>query len=227
MVRDVSFSLRKGEILGFAGLVGAGRTETMRLIFGADQKDSGEIVYQGKAVELSSPREAIAQGICLLSEDRKNEGLVLAHSVVENFGLPNLKRYSGTVFLDEAQERERFLSFKDDIQIKVTSVEQDAGHLSGGNQQKVVLAKWLERNADVPIFDEPTRGIDVGAKYEIYLLMNKLAAAGKAIIMISSELPEILGMSDRIIVMRGGRIQGEITEVSETSQEEVMHLAVE
>lgn len=227
VVQDVSFSIRKGEILGFAGLVGAGRTETMRLIFGADTKDAGEIIHKGNVVEISSPREAIAQGICLLSEDRKNEGLVLAHSVVENFGLPNLKRYSGQLFLDEQQERTRFLSYQEDIQIKVSGVTQDAGHLSGGNQQKVVLAKWLERNADVLIFDEPTRGIDVGAKYEIYLLMNKLAAAGKAIIMISSELPEVLGMSDRIIVMRGGRIRGEITEVGEASQEEIMHLAVE
>ena len=227
VVQDVSFHLRRGEILGFAGLVGAGRTETMRLVFGADSKDSGEILLNGELVDIDSPREAIAKGICLLTEDRKNQGLVLAHSVVENFGLPNLKRYSGRVFLDEDEERKRFAKFKDDIQIKVASADQDAGHLSGGNQQKVVLSKWLERNADVLIFDEPTRGIDVGAKYEIYQLMNQLAASGKAIIMISSELPEILGMSDRVIVMRGGRIQGEITEVSEVSQEEIMHLAVE
>ena len=227
VVQDVSFSVRAGEIVGFAGLVGAGRTETMRLIFGADEKESGELFVRGKAIHIADPREAIAHGICLLSEDRKNQGLVLVHSVVENFGLPNLKKYSHGLFLDEAQELERFEKFVGEIKIKIASADQDAGHLSGGNQQKVVLAKWLERNADILIFDEPTRGIDVGAKYEIYQLMNALAEAGKAIIMISSELPEVLGMSDRIIVMRAGRIQGEITNVTEASQEEVMHLAVE
>ena len=152
---------------------------------------------------------------------------MLVHSVVENFGLPNLKSYSGGLFLDEKLEKDRFRNFVDEIKIKVSSDEQDAGHLSGGNQQKVVLAKWLEQNADVLIFDEPTRGIDVGAKYEIYQLMNKLAQVGKGIIMISSELPEVLGMSDRIIVMRDGCIQGEITNVTEASQAEIMHLAVE
>jgi ribose transport system ATP-binding protein len=227
VVKDVSFSLRAGEILGFAGLVGAGRTETMRLIFGADMKDAGQVILNGVEVDIKSPREAIAKGICLLTEDRKNQGLVLAHSVLENFGLPNLKSYSGRLFLDEDKERERFNKFAGEIRIKVSNADQDAGHLSGGNQQKVVLAKWLERNADILIFDEPTRGIDVGAKFEIYLLMNALAAAGKAIIMISSELPEVIGMSDRIIVMRDGRIQGEITNVSETSQTEVMRLAIE
>ncbi|QXD26221.1 sugar ABC transporter ATP-binding protein [Opitutia bacterium ISCC 51] len=226
IVQDVSFHLRKGEILGFAGLVGAGRTETMRLIFGADEKDGGKIMLHGEEVEIQSPREAIAKGICLLTEDRKNQGLVLIHSVVENFGLPNLKGYSGKWFLDEETERKQFQVFKDDIQIKVSSPDQDAGHLSGGNQQKVVLAKWLERNADILIFDEPTRGIDVGAKYEIYQLINRLAFAGKAIIMISSELLEILGMSDRVIVMRNGRIQGEITDVGEASQEEIMKHAI-
>lgn len=226
-VREVGFSLRSGEILGFAGLVGAGRTETMRLIFGADPLDSGQVWVHGKPVTLKTPREAIARGICLLTEDRKNQGLVLAHSVLENFGLPNLRAYSGKVFLDEILERDRFQKYQREIQIKVSHADQDAGHLSGGNQQKVVLAKWLERNADILIFDEPTRGIDVGAKFEIYQLMNQLAEAGKGIIMISSELPEILGMSDRILVMRDGRIQGEITNVSQASQEEVMHLAVE
>jgi ribose transport system ATP-binding protein len=227
VVQDVSFSVRAGEIVGFAGLVGAGRTETMRLIFGADAKDSGELLVHGQSIDIRDPREAIRYGICLLTEDRKNQGLVLVHSVVENFGLPNLEKYSKGLFLDESRERERFETFVDDIQIKISSADQNAGHLSGGNQQKVVLAKWLERNADILIFDEPTRGIDVGAKFEIYQLMNGLAEAGKAVIMISSELPEVLGMSDRIIVMRDGRIQGEITNVTESSQEEVMHLAVE
>ena len=227
VVKDVSFTLNTGEILGFAGLVGAGRTETMRLIFGADKKDNGEIYLKGKAVRISSPRDAIDQGICLLTEDRKNQGLVFNHSVLENFGLPNLVNYSDKCFLDESIEREHFQKYKSDIQIKVSNIDQDVGYLSGGNQQKVVLAKWLERNADILIFDEPTRGIDVGAKFEIYQLMNSLAEAGKAIIMISSELPEILGMSDRIIVMRDGRIQGEISDVSQASQETVMQLAVE
>ncbi|MCZ6674890.1 MAG: sugar ABC transporter ATP-binding protein [Verrucomicrobia bacterium] len=226
-VQDVSFSLRSGEILGLAGLVGAGRTETVRVIFGADAKDTGSIFIQGKPVDIKTPREAIANGICLLTEDRKNQGLVLIHSVLENFGLPNLKQYSGSVFLDESRELEQFQKYAGELKIKTTGPDQDAAHLSGGNQQKVVLAKWLARNADIIIFDEPTRGIDVGAKYEIYQLMNSLVEAGKAIIMISSELPEILGMSDRIIVMRGGRIQGEITNVTGSSQEEVMHLAVE
>ena len=226
-VQDISFSVNAGEILGFAGLVGAGRTETVRLIFGADPKDSGQLIVKGKKMEIDEPRQAIANGICLLTEDRKNQGLVLVHSVVENFGLPNLKSYSGGLFLDEKLEKDRFRNFVDEIKIKVSSDEQDAGHLSGGNQQKVVLAKWLEQNADVLIFDEPTRGIDVGAKYEIYQLMNKLAQVGKGIIMISSELPEVLGMSDRIIVMRDGCIQGEITNVTEASQAEIMHLAVE
>ncbi|MBH53235.1 MAG: D-xylose ABC transporter ATP-binding protein [Opitutaceae bacterium] len=226
-IQDISFSVNAGEILGFAGLVGAGRTETVRLIFGADPKDSGQLILKGKKMEIDEPRQAIANGICLLTEDRKNQGLVLVHSVVENFGLPNLKSYSGGLFLDEKLEKDRFRNFVDEIKIKVSSDEQDAGDLSGGNQQKVVLAKWLEQNADVLIFDEPTRGIDVGGKYEIYQLMNKLAEAGKAIIMVSSELPEVLGMSDRIIVMRDGCIQGEITNVTEASQAEIMHLAVE
>ncbi len=227
VVRDVSFSLRAGEILGFAGLVGAGRTETVRLIFGADRKDAGTVFLGGEALEIENPRQAIARGICLLTEDRKNQGLVLIHSVLENFGLPNLREYSGPVFLDEKRELGQYERLARELKIKASGPRQDVAHLSGGNQQKVVLAKWLARRSDIIIFDEPTRGIDVGAKFEIYQLMNALAEAGKGIIMISSELPEILGMSDRVIVMRGGRIQGEIEEVNEASQEEVMHLAVE
>lgn len=227
VVRDVSFTLRSGEILGFAGLVGAGRTETVRLIFGADRKDGGTVFLGGEELDIENPRQAIASGICLLTEDRKNQGLVLIHSVLENFGLPNLREYSGPVFLDEKRESEQFSRLAQDLKIKTSGPRQDVAHLSGGNQQKVVLAKWLARNSDIIIFDEPTRGIDVGAKFEIYQLMESLAKAGKGIIMISSELPEILGMSDRVIVMRRGRIRGEIEDVNETSQEEVMHLAVE
>ncbi|UCF37300.1 MAG: sugar ABC transporter ATP-binding protein, partial [Acidobacteriota bacterium] len=188
-VQDVSFSVREGEILGFAGLVGAGRTETMRIIFGADTPDAGTIFISGSPVRISTPIDAIQNGICLLTEDRKGQGLVLNHSARENFGLPNLNRFARGLCVDQTRERQEFAAFIESLKIKLTSQEQLAGNLSGGNQQKVVLAKWLAGNANIVIFDEPTRGIDVGAKYEIYLLMNRLAAEGKAIIMISSELP--------------------------------------
>ena len=224
-VRDVSFAVRCGEILAITGLVGAGRTETVRLIFGADPRDSGEIRLDGKLLAISSPRDAIAAGIGLLTEDRKLQGLVLGHSVRENFALPNLGRLSRRGFVDLAREREAVGHSVDQLHIKVASQEQAVGTLSGGNQQKVVLAKWLARNCEVLIFDEPTRGIDVGAKYEIYLLMNGLVVAGKSIIMISSELPEVLGMADRILVMHDGRVTGEITDVPRASQEQVMELA--
>ena len=197
----------------------------MRLIFGADPRDSGEIRLDGKLLAISSPRDAIAAGIGLLTEDRKLQGLVLGHSVRENFALPNLGRLSRRGFVDLAREREAVGRSVDQLHIKVASQEQAVGTLSGGNQQKVVLAKWLARNCEVLIFDEPTRGIDVGAKYEIYLLMNGLVVAGKSIIMISSELPEVLGMADRILVMHDGRVTGEITDVPRASQEQVMELA--
>lgn len=225
-VRDVSFTVRAGEVLGFAGLVGAGRTETMRLIAGVDAKESGEIEKDGRLVRIRNPRQAIAAGICLLSEDRKAEGLVIQHPVQENFGLPNLRKFSRRLVLVEAEERCEFGKYRDDLKIKTAGPEQKAGELSGGNQQKVVLAKWLERNADVIIIDEPTRGIDVGAKFEIYQLINRLAAEGKAIVMVSSELPEILGMSDRIIVMHEGRVMGEIEDVKNTTQEDILSLAM-
>ena len=225
-VRNVSFSVRAGEILGFAGLVGAGRTETMRLVFGADRADGGQIFVDGKAVAIRGPRDAMRLGICLLSEDRKSQGLVLTHPVRENFGLPNLKRFKRGPFIDRARERRAFAGYIDSLRIKVSNPEQPAENLSGGNQQKVVLAKWLARNADIIIIDEPTRGIDVGAKYEIYQLMNRLTADGKAIIMVSSELPETLGMSDRIIVMHEGRIKGEIKDVAAATQEDVLRMAV-
>ncbi len=225
-VRDVSFSVRRGEILALTGLVGAGRTETVRLIFGADPREAGEIRLDGNVLAIRSPRDAIAAGIGLLTEDRKLQGLVLRHSVRENFGLPNLERLSHHGFVELRQEREEFGRYVNQLQIKVPNQEARAGNLSGGNQQKVVLAKWLARNCDVLIFDEPTRGIDVGAKYEIYLLMNELAAAGKAIIMISSELPEVLGMADRILVMHDGRVTGEIHDARRATQEQIMQLAV-
>jgi len=226
-VRNVSFELHAGEIVGLTGLVGAGRTETARLIFGADPKDSGVIELDNKPINATSPRDAIRKGICLLTEDRKTQGLVLGQTVQENFGLPNLKQFTQTGLIDRTKESGAFAKFVNQIPIKVASHEQPAQTLSGGNQQKVVLAKWLQRNAEVIIFDEPTRGIDVGAKYEIYQLIHQLADEGKAILMISSELPEILGMSDRILVMNEGKITGEITDVSSTTQEEIMKLATQ
>ena len=224
-VRDVSFGVRSGEILALTGLVGAGRTETVRLIFGADARDAGDIRLDGKSIAISSPRDAMSAGIGLLTEDRKLQGLVLGHSVRENFGLPNLSWLSRYGFVQLASEREHCGHFLENLRIHVTGQDQRAGDLSGGNQQKVVLAKWLARRCDVLMFDEPTRGIDVGAKYEIYALMNELAAAGKAIVMISSELPEVLGMADRILVMHEGRLTGEIPDARRATQKQIMELA--
>jgi ABC-type sugar transport system ATPase subunit len=225
-VRDVSFSAYAGEVLGFAGLAGAGRTETMRLIFGADRLDAGVIFVDGKRTLIHHPRNAIRSRICLLTEDRKTQGLVLQHSVRENFALPNLDRFAFGPFLDQGKEKAETARYIGDLKIRIASQEQSAATLSGGNQQKVVLAKWLARHADIVIFDEPTRGIDVGTKYEIYLLINDLAADGKAVIMVSSELPEILGMSDRIVVMHDGRIKGVITEPARATQEDILSTAI-
>jgi ABC-type sugar transport system ATPase subunit len=225
-VRGVSFDVHRGELVALTGLVGAGRTETARLIFGADRAEGGELWLDGKRLRVRSPRQAIAAGVCLLTEDRKSQGLVLGQSVLENFGLPNLKRFAPQGWIRQRQERASFLDYVKQLQIKVTGPTQKTATLSGGNQQKVVLAKWLERNADVIIFDEPTRGIDVGAKYEIYVLMNQLVQQGKAVLMISSELPEVLGMADRILVMHNGLMTGEITDVSNATQEQIMELAV-
>jgi ABC-type sugar transport system ATPase subunit len=225
-VRDVSFNVLAGEILGFAGLVGAGRTETMRLIFGADNPDSGRIFLDGTEKEIRNPLDAIRNRICLLTEDRKGHGLVLIHSSRENFGLPNLNRYVQGLFLDGQKERVAFKRFVNDLKIKISDHEAPVSSLSGGNQQKIVLAKWLESNADIIIFDEPTRGIDIGAKYEIYLLINKLADEGKSIIVVSSELPELLGMCDRIVVMHEGHIKGEVDTPSEASQEDLLTIAM-
>jgi ribose transport system ATP-binding protein len=225
-VDDVSFKVNRGEILALTGLVGAGRTETARLIFGADRKDAGSVQLDGQELQINNPRDAIRAGICLLTEDRKSQGLVLGHTVRDNFGLPNLSWLSRTGFVDQRKERTEFSHYVDSLSIKIPHQEQTARNLSGGNQQKVVLAKWLARQCDVVIFDEPTRGIDVGSKYEIYVLMNELVAQGKSVIMISSELPEVLGMADRILVMHEGRMAGEIEDVAHTTQEEIMRLAV-
>ena len=224
LVRDVSFDLRKGEILGFAGLMGAGRTETARAIFGADPVESGEIYMNGKQVQIKCPKDAVAAGIGYLSEDRKRYGIILDKTITENSTMATMEEYQKGVFIDKKKERQVTESYVKKLKTKTPTVDAAVGNLSGGNQQKVVIAKWLVRDCEVLIFDEPTRGIDVGAKSEIYHLMNELAAAGKAIIMISSELPEVLRMSDRIMVMCEGRITGEIP-IEEASQASIMTAA--
>lgn len=224
VIEDVSFTVRRGEVLGLAGLVGAGRTEVARAIFGADPIDTGEIWIDGTRAEIASPWDAIRYGIGLVPEDRKALGLVLGMAVRENISMANLGKLSRAGFISRRAEREVAQRFVDELAIKTPSVDQAVQNLSGGNQQKVVLAKWLFTQSKVMIFDEPTRGIDVGAKAEIYELMNRLAASGVAIVMISSELPEILAMSDRILVMHEGRIAGELSR-SEATQERIMRLA--
>lgn len=224
ILRDINFQVRRGEVLGLAGLVGAGRTEVARAIFGADPIDGGEIFIDGKPANIRSPQDAIRHGIGLVTEDRKALGLVLGMAVRENVSLANLGVLSRIGFILRRREREAAERFVSDLMIKTPSVEQAVQNLSGGNQQKVVLAKWLFTQSKVLIFDEPTRGIDVGAKTEIYQLMNKLAENGAATIMISSELPEVLGMSDRILVMHEGAIAGEFSR-EEATQEGIMHLA--
>ena len=224
LVQDVSFELRRGEILGFAGLMGAGRTETARAIFGADEVQSGSIEINGRPAHITSPQDAVAHGIGYLSEDRKRYGLALGLAVKDNVVLATYEEFQKGPFVNARKAEQRTREYVDRLNIKTPSIDQLVRNLSGGNQQKVVLAKWLIRNSDILIFDEPTRGIDVGAKSEIYTLMNELASQGKSIIMISSELPEILRMSDRIVVMCEGRITGEI-DISEASQERIMEYA--
>ncbi len=224
MVRDVSFELRKGEILGFSGLMGAGRTETARALFGADPKDSGTITVNGKVVDIKNPQEAVAAGIGYLSEDRKRYGIVLQKSIAENCTLSCLPKYCNGVFLNIEKENKATQEYVEALKTKTPSIEQLVANLSGGNQQKVVIAKWLIGDSEILIFDEPTRGIDVGAKQEIYELMNRLVNEGKSIIMISSEMTEILRMSDRIIVMCEGRITSELN-IKEAAQEKIMQFA--
>ena len=223
-VRDVSFELKKGEILGFSGLMGAGRTEVARLIFGADKLDEGKIYISGKEVKINSPKDAVEAGIGYLSEDRKRFGLIVDKSVEDNTVVASLNDFMKGFFIDNAKARSVSEKYVKELKTKTPSVSQLVKKLSGGNQQKVVIAKWLVRNCDILIFDEPTRGIDVGAKSEIYALMEELAKAGKSIIMISSELPEVLRMSDRIIVMCEGRITGTL-DISEANQEVIMESA--
>lgn len=224
MVRDVSFELRKGEILGFSGLMGAGRTETARALFGADPKESGDVYINGKKVEIKTPQDAVKFGIGYLSEDRKRYGIVVAKTIAENSTMASLENFMKGAFIDKKKENQVAQEYVDTLKTKTPGVDQLVVNLSGGNQQKVVIAKWLVRNCDILIFDEPTRGIDVGAKSEIYQLMNELVAQGKSIIMISSEMTEILRMSDRIVVMCEGRKTGEL-DIAEATQERIMHAA--
>ncbi len=219
-IKPASFHLRKSEILGFAGLVGSGRTELMRLLFGADHAASGEIRIHGKVVEVHSPPDAIANGLCLLTEDRKNQGLCLNLSIIENIHFANMK--DAVLKPKEMFDTARTLSER--LHTKTNNLHNPASSLSGGNQQKVVLSKWLNTNSHIFIFDEPTKGIDVGAKAEIYALMNGLVKQGMSIIMISSEMPELLGMSDRLYVMCEGRITGELA-AEQFSPESIMKLA--
>ena len=223
---SISFEVGKGELLGIAGLVGSGRTDAVRAIFGADAKESGTVTLHGEILSIKNPRDAVENGICLLTEDRKNQGLILEMSCAVNTTITDLPGVAKYGFIQKDMERQVSEKLAADLDLKTPSVDQWVGNLSGGNQQKVVLAKWLYRNAEVLIFDEPTRGIDVGAKYEIYLLLWKLAAAGKVIIIISSDLPELLGICHRIITFSDGKISGELGR-EEFDQERILAMAYE
>lgn len=225
MVRDVSFDLFEGEILGIAGLMGAGRTETLRAIFGADAKESGTIELQGQLITISCPQDAISQGLVLAPEDRKKDGLCTKLSIRENIALPNLDKICSRFgVVNFNREKEVVNKVVGELKVKLASAETDAAALSGGNQQKVVVGKWLARNSKVVMFDEPTRGIDVAAKVEIYQLMNQLKKNGIGVLFISSEMPEVLGIADRILVMCDGRITGELIR-QEATQEKILEMA--
>ena len=225
-LKDINFQLRAGEILGFAGLVGAGRSEVMRAVFGIDPKETGEIYIKGKKVDIKTPRDAMLQGMGFVPEDRKLQGLVLGMSVGQNTTLAALKSVANQAgFINHKQEKEMADKFVKALEVKTPSNDQLVKNLSGGNQQKVVIAKWLATEPKVLIMDEPTRGVDVGAKAEIYTIMNSLAKQGISIIMISSDLPEIINMSDRVMVMREGKLAG-ILEKDEIGQEQIMRFAV-
>lgn len=227
MVKGISFDAYEGEVLGFSGLVGAGRTEAMRAIFGADVKDSGQIILDGKELKIKSPADAIRQGIVLAPEDRKKDGLCTKLTIRDNIALPNLDLICNAISaVRKKKENEMIEKGKSSLTIKMASADIAAASLSGGNQQKVVVAKWLARNSRVIIFDEPTRGIDVAAKVEIYQIINQLKKAGVVVIIVSSELPEVMGISDRILVMCNGRITGEV-DPRNTSEEEIMTYATQ
>lgn len=225
-VKDISFQLKEGEILGLGGLVGAGRTETLRAIFGCDPYE-GKIWKRGQEVKISSPKDAISQGIVLVTEDRKGQGLLMNLSVSDNMVLPILSSYVKGIFLTRKNIANQVEENIRRLNVKTPSREQLVAYLSGGNQQKVIIARWLLAKADIILFDEPTRGIDVGAKYEIYSLMNELKSMGKSIIMVSSDMPELMGMSDRIIVMSEGRITGELAGPAEFEQEAILRRAAD
>ncbi len=224
LVKNINFELHKGEVLGFSGLMGAGRTETARALFGADPKSSGKIYINGEEVDIKSPQDAVKHGIGYLSEDRKRYGVVVRRSIAENTTMACLENYMNGIFINKRAETKESDELVKELATKTPNSEELVVNLSGGNQQKVVIAKWLARDCDILIFDEPTRGIDVGAKNEIYKLMNRLASEGKSIIMISSEMTEILRMSDRVMIMCEGEITGEI-DISEATQENIMDKA--
>lgn len=222
---NVSFQLKRGEILGFAGLMGAGRTEVARAIFGADPLDAGTVIFEGKTLDITSPADAIREGIAYLSEDRKSDGLSIKMSVAANMTLANMDAVSNRFgIIDQSKHTDVAHQFVELLNIKTPSIDQTVKLLSGGNQQKIIIGKWLFRESRVLFFDEPTRGIDVGAKFAIYQIMDELAAKGIGVVLISSELPEILGMSDRVVVFHEGKVTG-ILNTAETSQEEIMHYA--
>lgn len=223
--RDISFHVNAGEIVGFSGLIGAGRTELAKVIFGVDPRISGQIILDGEEVNIRRPDQAIAKGIGFAPEDRKREGLILIRSVLENASIAILRQLSRLQFIQRGAEREIVTSYVERLRVQTPSIDQQVGKLSGGNQQKVVLARWLASQPKLLILDEPTRGIDVGAKAEIYNLLDQLANEGIAILLISSELPEILGLSDRIYVMQNGRISGELSR-AEATEERVLELAM-
>ncbi len=224
LLRDVSFELRRGEILGFAGLMGAGRTETARALIGADPKTGGTVEVNGREVRIAQPSDAVRRGIGYLSEDRKRLGLMLEQDVNFNTLLASMQDYAGAIgWMRDGRGRDVTKSYVQSLRVKTPSISQTVKLLSGGNQQKVVIAKWLLRDCDILIFDEPTRGIDVGAKEEIYALLHSLAAEGKSIIVISSELPEVLRLSHRIVAMAGGRITGVLAN-EDATQENIMEL---
>jgi rhamnose transport system ATP-binding protein len=218
-VHDISLSIRKGEILGMAGLVGSGRTELANTLFGLTPADSGELFVHGRPIHVTSPADAIESGIGYLPEDRRRHGIVPEMAVAENVSLASLNAVAPAGFIDRSLERHQASRYVEQLRIKTPSIFADVESLSGGNQQKVALARWLATQSDVLILDEPTQGVDVGSKSEIHALMQEMAERGLAILMISSELPEILGMSDRIAVMRGGTIAGTLTREAATQQE--------
>ena len=223
-VKNVSFQLRKGEILGFAGLMGAGRTEVARALYGADPRQTGEIYINGQLVNIKTPEQAVKNGICYLSEDRKRYGLMLGKSVSENSAIASVDKFIKAGWIDDKAIAETAKEYNTKLRTKTPSLEQLLKNLSGGNQQKVIIARWLIKDSDIFIFDEPTRGIDVGAKSEIYTLIEDLASKGKSVIVISSELAEVQRMSDRVIVMCEGRVTGEL-DIADATQEEIMKYA--